>query len=147
LPSSTGSPSLIRTSATLPSQGASIGISIFIDSRITSTWPSFTLAPAATSTFQTVPVMCARTSVAMSSALFFGENFAKFTWHQLELERHREAVDEAVVTGVIFGESAGRALAIKVILDDGAVAIFAGVNQRDAVCVHLFLIESLVAVA
>ena len=44
-------------SATLPSSSASTGISIFIDSRMTTVSPSETSSPTLTSTFQTVPVM------------------------------------------------------------------------------------------
>jgi hypothetical protein len=44
-------------SATFPSSSASTGISIFIDSRITTVSPSSTSSPTATSIFQTVPVM------------------------------------------------------------------------------------------
>ena len=55
-PPRSGSPS------TLPSSSASTGISIFIDSRMTTVSPSATSSPTATSIFQTVPVMCASTS-------------------------------------------------------------------------------------
>ncbi len=50
---------------TLPAAGASTGISIFIDSRMTTVWPSLTASPTATSIFQTVPAMWAFTGVAM----------------------------------------------------------------------------------
>jgi glycerol kinase len=49
-------------SFTTPSSSASTGISIFIDSRITSVSPSSTSWPKRHSIFQTVPVMCASTS-------------------------------------------------------------------------------------
>src|SRR5690606_37755501 len=39
---------------------AAMGISIFIDSRITTSWPGTTASPGFTSTFQTVPAMLAR---------------------------------------------------------------------------------------
>src|SRR5204862_5346565 len=47
---------------TTPSSSASTGISIFIDSRITSVSPSSTCWPIWHSIFHTVPVMCASTS-------------------------------------------------------------------------------------
>src|SRR5262249_57740650 len=53
---------LQRISRTTPLSGASTGISIFIDSRITRASPALTAWPTATSIFQTVPVMCAGTS-------------------------------------------------------------------------------------
>ena len=43
----------------MPSSSASTGISIFIDSRITTESPSATVSPTATSIFHTVPVMWA----------------------------------------------------------------------------------------
>ena len=49
----------------MPAAVASTGISIFIDSRMTTAWPSATVSPTFTSIFQTVPVMCAFTLVAM----------------------------------------------------------------------------------
>ena len=52
---------------TVPEAGASTGISIFIDSRITTVSPSETASPGFFSIFHTVPVMCAQTSVAISS--------------------------------------------------------------------------------
>src|SRR5204863_3681655 len=67
-PSLTGCDSLQRISVTLPSSGASTGISIFMLSRMTSTSPVFTSSPTFFSIFQTVPVMCAGTS-AMSDPL------------------------------------------------------------------------------
>jgi hypothetical protein len=42
---------------TFPSPVASTGISIFMDSRITTVCPSVTLSPTATSIFHTVPAM------------------------------------------------------------------------------------------
>src|SRR5205823_5995690 len=62
-PSLTGCASLQRISATLPSSGASTGISIFMLSRMTSTSPAFTSSPTFFSIFQTVPVMSAGTSM------------------------------------------------------------------------------------
>ena len=44
-----------------PGGGDSTGISIFIDSRMTTVCPSATASPTLTSIFQTVPVMCAFT--------------------------------------------------------------------------------------
>jgi hypothetical protein len=55
--------SLHRTSFTFPSSGASTGISIFMLSMMTSTSPAFTSSPTFFSIFQTVPVMCAGTSI------------------------------------------------------------------------------------
>src|SRR5206468_1726690 len=55
--------------STFPEVDASTGISIFIDSRITQVWPSATSSPSLTSIFQTVPVMCAFTLVAMDRIL------------------------------------------------------------------------------
>ncbi len=54
--------------STFPPDGASTGISIFIDSRMTQVCPSVTDSPSFTSIFQTVPVMCAFTLVAMAAA-------------------------------------------------------------------------------
>ena len=62
LPSATASPSLTLIAALVPDVGASIGISIFIDSRIMIVSPSCTSLPTAFSIFHTVPVMCAHTS-------------------------------------------------------------------------------------
>jgi hypothetical protein len=50
---------------TFPSPVDSTGISIFIDSRMTTVCPSVTLSPTATSIFHTVPAMCALTVVAI----------------------------------------------------------------------------------
>ena len=61
-PSDTDWPSSQRISVTVPSSSASTGISIFIDSRMTTVSPSATASPTATSIFQTVPVMCASMS-------------------------------------------------------------------------------------
>ena len=61
-PSETDWPSWTRISATLPGSSASTGISIFIDSRMTTVSPSSTWSPTPTSIFQTVPVMWASTS-------------------------------------------------------------------------------------
>jgi glycosyltransferase involved in cell wall biosynthesis len=60
-PSDTAWPSSTTISFTVPSSSASTGISIFIDSRITSVSPSVTSSPTWHSTFQTVPVMWAST--------------------------------------------------------------------------------------
>jgi len=62
-PSCTDWPSAQRISATVPSSSTSTGISIFIDSRMTTVSPSATSSPTATSIFQTVPVMWASTSM------------------------------------------------------------------------------------
>ncbi len=64
-PSSTDSPSFTRMAVTRPAAVDSTGISIFIDSRMTTVWPSTTVSPVLTSIFQTVPVMCALTMLAM----------------------------------------------------------------------------------
>jgi 1-acyl-sn-glycerol-3-phosphate acyltransferase len=61
-PSDTDWPSSQVISLTTPSSSASTGISIFIDSRITSVSPSATSCPTWHSIFQTVPVMWASTS-------------------------------------------------------------------------------------
>ena len=63
-PSSTAWPSWQRTSETLPATGASTGISIFIDSKITTESPTATASPTCFSIFHTVPVMCAVMLVA-----------------------------------------------------------------------------------
>src|SRR5690348_355017 len=70
-PSETDCPSLQRISFTVPGSSASTGISIFIDSRITTVSPSCTVSPTSTSIFQTVPVMCARTSGKCPPARFW----------------------------------------------------------------------------
>jgi glycosyl transferase family 2 len=61
-PSLTAWPSCTTISFTTPASSASTGISIFIDSRITTVSPSSTESPGETSIFQTVPVMCASIS-------------------------------------------------------------------------------------
>src|SRR4029453_17246371 len=61
------SPSATRTSATRPARGASTGISIFIDSRISSTSSCSTCAPTVVSIFQTLPAISALTSVGIIS--------------------------------------------------------------------------------
>ena len=61
-PSETDWPSSQTISFTVPGSSASTGISIFIDSRITTVSPSSTSWPISHSTFQTVPVMWASTS-------------------------------------------------------------------------------------
>ena len=61
-PSDTDWPSRQRISLTTPGSSASTGIYIFIDSRMTTASPSFTLTPTSTSIFHTVPVMWASTS-------------------------------------------------------------------------------------
>src|SRR3989442_2933570 len=62
-PSLTTSPSFTRTSLTVPARGAVTGISIFIDSRMSSSSSSATWAPGAVFTFQTLPTSSALTSV------------------------------------------------------------------------------------
>ena len=54
--------------ATVPSSSASTGISIFIDSRITTVSPSSTVSPTSTSIFHTVPVMWASTFATRASS-------------------------------------------------------------------------------
>src|SRR3954451_13961409 len=61
-PSFTAWPSSQRISLTTPASSASTGISIFIDSRMTTVSPSSIGSPTWHSIFQTVPVMCASTS-------------------------------------------------------------------------------------
>jgi hypothetical protein len=61
-PSETAGPSAQAISRTVPSSSASTGISIFIDSRITTVSPSAIRWPTSHSIFQTVPVMWASTS-------------------------------------------------------------------------------------
>src|SRR3954452_5253937 len=61
-PSLTDWPSWKRISLTTPSSSASTGISIFIDSRMTTVSPSETWSPTATSIFQMLPVMWASMS-------------------------------------------------------------------------------------
>src|SRR5438876_8319376 len=65
-PSLTTSPSFTRTSLTVPARGAVTGISIFIDSRISSSSSSATCAPGSVFTFQTLPTSSALTSVISS---------------------------------------------------------------------------------
>src|SRR5438270_422562 len=62
-PSLTTSPSFPRTSRTVPARGAVTGISIFIDSRTSSSSSSATCAPTWVLTFQTLPPSSALTSV------------------------------------------------------------------------------------
>ena len=57
------SPSATRSSVTRPEQGASTGISIFIDSRMSRTSSSSTSAPTRVSIFQTFPAISASTAV------------------------------------------------------------------------------------
>src|SRR4051794_20642536 len=64
-PSWTTSPSLTANSRSTPSLSATTGISIFIDSRITSVSPSSTASPVALTTFQTFATISARISSAM----------------------------------------------------------------------------------
>jgi hypothetical protein len=61
-PSDTDCPSWQVISLTVPGSSASTGISIFMDSRMTSVSPSSTSWPTSHSIFQTVPVMWASTS-------------------------------------------------------------------------------------
>ena len=67
-PSLTAWPSSTMISLTTPASSASTGISIFIDSRITTVSPSSTESPGETSIFQTVPVMCASIAAKSSSS-------------------------------------------------------------------------------
>jgi hypothetical protein len=67
-PSSTCSPSCTSTSATVPACGATTGISIFMDSRITTGSSSATAVPAGATIFQTAAPISAR-MVAMPSAM------------------------------------------------------------------------------
>src|SRR6476659_2085819 len=98
LPSSTASPSLILISRTVPAHGASTGISIFIDSKMMTVSPSLTLLPGFASIFQTVPVMCDLTSVATLALLGnLLDDFTQLRRHRGELQRRRQAVDEAEV--------------------------------------------------
>src|SRR6478609_2034629 len=123
LPSSTASPSLILISRTVPAHGASTGISIFIDSKMMTVSPSFTLLPGFASIFQTVPVMCALTSVATlaprSQKLL--DDFTQLRRHRGELQRRRQTVDEAEVA---LGVLRQRTIEPH---DDRAVAVAAGV--------------------
>src|SRR6266516_5710150 len=64
-PSLTTSPSFTRTSLTVPARGAVTGISIFMDSRMSSSSSSATCAPACVLTFQTLPTSSALTSVIL----------------------------------------------------------------------------------
>src|SRR4051794_24190847 len=68
-PSWTTSPSPTRSSVTVPASSAMTGISIFIDSRMTSVSPSATVSPWATTTFQTLATISARTSLATCTPL------------------------------------------------------------------------------
>ena len=61
-PSLTAWPSSQRICLTVPGSSASTGISIFMDSRITTVSPSPIVSPTWHSIFQTVPVMCASMS-------------------------------------------------------------------------------------
>src|SRR5439155_8928577 len=61
-PSCTWSSGATRSSATVPETGASTGISIFIDSRITSSSPSATIWPTSARTCHTFAVISASTS-------------------------------------------------------------------------------------
>src|SRR5688572_21022945 len=119
----TGWPSLILISLTVPSTGASTGISIFIDSRMIMVSPSETLSPGFTSIFHTVPVMCALTSVGIVLLWRGGDDGAQLGRHRVEFERDRKPVDEAVVALRVLGE---RAVHLRRGLDDGAVAVLAG---------------------
>src|SRR4051812_9363014 len=67
-PSLTAWPSSQRISLTAPASSASTGISIFIDSRMTTVSPSSICSPTWHSIFQTVPVMWATTSGTTSSS-------------------------------------------------------------------------------
>ncbi len=68
-------PSSQRISLTVPSSSASTGISIFIDSRMTTVSPSETVSPTPTSIFHTFPVMCASMSaMARDNSRVVGPN-------------------------------------------------------------------------
>src|SRR5437660_8213095 len=62
-PSFTTSPSLTRTSLTMPARGEVTGISIFMDSRMSSSSSSATCAPGCVLTFHTLPTSSALISV------------------------------------------------------------------------------------
>src|SRR5262249_15162897 len=117
---------------TTPPAVASTGISIFMDSRMTTTSPSFTLSPTLTSIFQTVPVMCAQTSLAMIPRgaarlrLLAWLDRSQLDRDQRELERDRQPVLKAVPSLAILREQA-RAARHRV-RDDGPVAVAAGVD-------------------
>src|SRR5690606_563840 len=64
------SPTLTRTSLTLPPFSASTGISIFIDSRTTTVCPADTSSPALTSTVNTVPAIVDFNSFILNFLLF-----------------------------------------------------------------------------
>src|SRR5262249_9156302 len=66
-PSWTTSPSPTASREIVPASSASTGISIFIDSSITSVSPSATLSPSAATTFQTFATISARISVTRTS--------------------------------------------------------------------------------
>src|SRR3954449_6534934 len=63
-PSWTTSPSPTCSASTVPETSVMTGISIFIDSRITSVSPSVTVSPWATTTFHTLATISARISSA-----------------------------------------------------------------------------------
>src|SRR5215472_8699615 len=62
------SPSATWSRVSVPEASASTGISIFIDSRMTSVSPSETWAPSAATTFQTFATISARTSATRGSS-------------------------------------------------------------------------------
>jgi hypothetical protein len=66
----TKSPSLTLTAFTTPALSAAMGISIFIDSRISTSCPSATLSPGCTRIFHTVPAMFALIISAAPPASF-----------------------------------------------------------------------------
>src|SRR6266851_1072898 len=68
-PSLTTSVSLTRISFTVPARGAVTGISIFIDSRMSSVSSSATWSPGLAVIFQTLPTSSALTSVILRAAL------------------------------------------------------------------------------
>src|SRR3954470_4577575 len=78
-PSWTTSPSLTRSSETVPAASAITGISIFIDSRMTRVSPSSTLSPWETTTFHTLATISARTSVATRAPLDACRSFRRAT--------------------------------------------------------------------
>src|SRR5215469_533893 len=67
-PSWTTSPSATWSRVSVPELSASTGISIFIDSRMTSVSPSETSAPSAATTFHTFATISARTSATHGSS-------------------------------------------------------------------------------
>src|SRR5262249_26303 len=67
-PARTSEPGVQHTATTTPAAGATIGVSIFIDSITTRRSPAATRAPGGTATSQTLPVTAARTGSAPSGS-------------------------------------------------------------------------------